>query len=200
VNTAQLAAVAHFTAVWSSTATAEDAAPALTCTELDALLELFGSASALAAATEWISAHTAADPECEGHTVPANTIESPLFDENGNYTPSPGTEYPFSISDIPRAVARLLGPGWSAESGYWGTSGTLAGPFNASFTFMVDDEGDLCIEYDYMEADAWPESPTLPDGIRTFDYGVYLELASAADGLEVLAERAAAAIRAVTGH
>lgn len=123
-----------------------------------------------------------------------------LFDENGNYTPAPGTEYPFSISDIARATARLLGQGWTAESGYWGVSGALAGPYTAEFEFVVDYQGDLTLTYTQYEDDGFPDSPELPDGVKECGEGVYLELASAADGLDNLAERSAAAIRAVTGY
>ncbi|MFG3207395.1 hypothetical protein [Streptomyces sp. NPDC048192] len=40
----------------------------------------------------------------------------------------------------------------------------------------------------------------MPKDIRTCSDGVYLFLACPADGLEVLAERSAAAIHAITGH
>ena len=127
------------------------------------------------------------------------TDAAPLFDENGNYSPAPGTEYPFSISDIARAAARILGPDWTAESGYWGVSGTLSGPRAAKFEFFVDEWGDLCIGYRESTDNDWPENPELPKGIRRSDIGVYLELASAVDGLEHLAEQSAAAVRAITG-
>ncbi|MFF9901308.1 hypothetical protein [Streptomyces longispororuber] len=114
--------------------------------------------------------------------------------------PVPGTEYPFSISDISRATARLLGPGWLAESGSWGVSGSLCGPYLTEFVFVVDYEGDLAIEFRPATNDGFPEVPELPDGVIRSDQGVYLYLASAADGLKALAERSAAAIRAVTGY
>ncbi|MFE5923160.1 hypothetical protein [Streptomyces sp. NPDC056468] len=131
---------------------------------------------------------------------PAPDAEPPLFDEHGNYTPSPGTEYPFAISDIARATAKLLGQGWTAESGYWGVTGALAGPYTAEFEFVVDYQGDLILTYTPYEADGFPDSPELPDGVKECGEGVYRDLASAADGLDNLAERAAAAIRAVTGY
>ncbi|MCX4976503.1 hypothetical protein [Streptomyces sp. NBC_00620] len=126
--------------------------------------------------------------------------EPPQYDEKGHYVPAPGEEYPFSISDIARATARLLGAGWTAESGHWGTTGSVSGPFRASFTFLVDDEGDLCIAYDELVVDEFPETPELPDGVDEYDDGVFLEDASAAEGLDALAARSAAAIRAVTGR
>ncbi|MCG8971824.1 hypothetical protein [Streptomyces sp. CL12-4] len=130
----------------------------------------------------------------------STTTTAPEYDENGNYTPAPGTEYPFSISDIARATARILGAGWTAESGYWGTSGVVSGPFTAEFEFLVDNEGDLCITYDHFVVDGFPEVPALPDGVKDCPGGVHLVLACSADGLDSLAERSAAAIRAVTGR
>lgn len=122
------------------------------------------------------------------------------YDEHGRYMPAPGTEYPFSVSDIARATARLLGADWTAESGPWGTTGTLTGPHSADFTFLVDEESDLLIDYRYSTDDDFPEHPELPDGVLTCDSGVYLELASSTDGLDALAEKSAAAVRAITGR
>ncbi|MER6616350.1 hypothetical protein [Streptomyces xantholiticus] len=132
-------------------------------------------------------------------TTPA-AAEAPLYDENGSYTPAPGTEYPFSISDIARATAKLLGHGWMAESGYWGVTGAVAGPYTAEFEFVVDYQGDLTIAYTPREADRFPDCPELPDGVKECGEGVSLELACAADGLDSLAERSAAAIRAVAAY
>ncbi|MFF8431748.1 hypothetical protein ACF07Y_42815 [Streptomyces sp. NPDC016566] len=115
------------------------------------------------------------------------------------YHPAPGTEYPFSISDIAYATAKLLGDGWMAESGPWGISGVVAGPYSTEITFCIDYEADLVIEYRYSTDDDFPDKPELPDGVVTSDAGVYLELACAGDGLDMLADRAAAAIRAVSG-
>ncbi|MFE5406813.1 hypothetical protein ACFQ9Z_37090 [Streptomyces sp. NPDC056580] len=64
----------------------------------------------------------------------------------------------------------------------------------------MDYEGDLCIVYEAHPRDRFPDSPTLPEGVTKYDQGVYLEHASAADGLDALAERSAAAIRAITGR
>ncbi|SEE82861.1 hypothetical protein SAMN05216483_6684 [Streptomyces sp. 2131.1] len=117
------------------------------------------------------------------------------------YEPAPGTEYPFSISDIARATAQLLGPGWSAESGPWGVYGVISGhPYVADFVIEVDYEGDLTISYTGYEDDSLPESPELPEGVADRPGGVYLVEAYAGDGLKALAERAAAALRAVTGY
>ncbi|MFH8439313.1 hypothetical protein ACH4A3_29330 [Streptomyces sp. NPDC018007] len=182
---------------------AEHLAPALTCYELNELLDLFVTTGHKAAAARWIEFHDG-DEGCEGHPVPAAPApapapEKPLFGANSEYTPEPGTEYPFSVSDIARAVSAFLGDAWIAESGHWGTTGSLSGPFIASFTFLVDEEGDLLMTFDRMEGDAWPESPTLPEGFHECDGGVHLELAAACDGLEHLAEKYAAAVRAITG-
>ncbi|MFB6700249.1 hypothetical protein [Streptomyces rubiginosohelvolus] len=186
---------------------ADHLAEQLTCFELDELIDLFAAVGNTEAVVAWIQHHEG-EPECEGHTAPDAPApaapapaapEKPLFGANGEYTPEPGTEYPFSVSDIARAVSVILGDAWIAESGYWGTTGSLSGPFTASFTFLVDEEGDLVMEFDDMEDDAWPESPTLPADFHECDGGVYLELASASDGLEHLAEKYAAAVRAITG-
>ncbi|MFJ4880131.1 hypothetical protein ACIP93_33655 [Streptomyces sp. NPDC088745] len=120
-------------------------------------------------------------------------------DDSAPYTPAPGTEYPFSVSDIARATAHLLGSEWGAESGFFGVTGTVFGPFTSSFTLLVDYEGDLCIAYDRFVCDGFPEHPELPKHIREYDDGVYLEASSASEGLETLAERCAAAIRACVG-
>ncbi|WUT01795.1 hypothetical protein OHA46_34120 (plasmid) [Streptomyces sp. NBC_00708] len=116
------------------------------------------------------------------------------------YTPAPGTEYPFSVSDIAYATAALLGNSWSAESGHWGVTGVLSGPCATSFVFTVDYEGDLCIQYDRFEADALPDSPNLPLGVQAWAEGVYLEDASAVDGLDDVALLSADAISAVLGQ
>jgi hypothetical protein len=119
---------------------------------------------------------------------------------SGNYTPAPGTEYPFSVSDIAHATARVLGDGWMAEAGYWGTTGYVCGPEGVTFVFRVDDDGDLCIEFEASYRDEAPKGPALPDGVRSYWGGVILESASAVDGLDHLAQRSAAAIRAVAAR
>ncbi|MER6641047.1 hypothetical protein ABT285_36675 [Streptomyces microflavus] len=35
----------------------------------------------------------------------------------------------------------------------WGITGSLWDPYVASFTFLIDVEGDLCMTYDRSEAD-----------------------------------------------
>ncbi|MFM9478610.1 MULTISPECIES: hypothetical protein [Streptomyces] len=115
------------------------------------------------------------------------------------YVPAPGTEYPFSVSDIARTTAHLLGGRWSAQSDSWGTTGRLSGPRAAKFTFLVDEEGDLVIEF-WGSTDDFFEDTELPQRVLDCDAGGYLEGACAGDGLEALAELAAASIRAVTGN
>ncbi|MFP3991046.1 hypothetical protein U9R90_26970 [Streptomyces sp. E11-3] len=96
-------------------------------------------------------------------------------DDHGRYTPEPGTEYPFSVSDIGRAAVQLLGPTWHAESLPWGV-GAYIEEHGARQGYMlaVDGDGDL-----YLCDDA-------RDGNRT-----YMTDASAADGLDTLATRVA---------
>ncbi|MFG2767811.1 hypothetical protein [Streptomyces rubiginosohelvolus] len=189
---------------------AEHLAPAVTCYELNELLDLFVATGHKAAAARWIEFHEG-DKECEGHTVPdapapapvtppaPAAAERPLYAASGEYTPEPGTEYPFSVFDIARAVSALLGDDWMAESGYWGTTGSLSGPFTASFTFAVDHDGDLVMSFDRMVDDGSPQAPTLPEDFYDGAEGVHLTTASASDGLEYLAAKYAAAVRAITG-
>lgn len=114
--------------------------------------------------------------------------------------PAPGMEYPFSIGDIAYATAHLLGPDWCAEAGHWGITGSLWGPYVASFTFLIDIEGDLCMTYDRSEADGWPQTPQLPRGFQEFTAGVFNPHACVTDGLDQLAAQHAAALRAITGR
>ncbi|WP_328491234.1 hypothetical protein [Streptomyces zaomyceticus] len=118
--------------------------------------------------------------------------------------PVPGIEYPFSVSDIAHATAaRLaaeLGDEWTAEAGWWGITGTISGPYIATFTIEIDYEGDLRISYSQYEDDDFPRDPELPEDVRDCEGGVYLMHACAPDGLDNLSERSAAAIRAVIGR
>lgn len=67
-------------------------------------------------------------------------------DEHGRYNPAPGTEYPFSVSDIARATVQLLGPDWHAESGFHGTTGDITSPDGDSYHLAVGDVGDVSPE------------------------------------------------------
>ncbi|QDN54062.1 hypothetical protein [Streptomyces sp. S1D4-20] len=185
---ALVAAVEEFTGKWRSAATAEAAAPALSCPEIDALAALLRAAGAPDAADQWTAAHTATDAECEGHATP----------ETG---PVPSSGH-FTLPDLVRATAKLLGPGWKSGPRRWGTCGALTGPYETSFLFCVDDQSDLLIEYRRDVADSFPDSPDLPDGVEElqFDEGVWLEEAAPEDGLKALAVRCAAAIRAITNY
>ncbi|MGW0033030.1 hypothetical protein ACWDXD_24840 [Streptomyces sp. NPDC003314] len=187
-----------FTATWTKGQTIGDIAPALACAELTPLINLLAAAGHTQPTFSWVEDHEAGEApgDCDGHTVP----EMPLYDAHDRYTPTPGTEYPFSVSDIARAAIVLLGPDWHAESGAFGATGTISGPSTGRFGLLVDGEGDLLIEVPQYEGDDWPESPELPDGIKDYDDGVYLEGASASDGLDSLAAKVAAAVRAVTGR
>ncbi|MEU6462208.1 hypothetical protein [Streptomyces sp. NPDC046976] len=176
--------------------TGETIASTLSCTEFDAIADVFRAVGAGRIA-DWIGDHAETEEACQGHAI----APLPLYDESDNYTPVPGTEYPFSVSDIARATALILGPGWTAESGTWGVSGTLSGPCSTDFTFYVDYEGDLTVDYQYSTDDHdFPEEPQLPEGVRRCDTGVCLEGACSVDGLEALAQKCAATIRAVTGR
>ncbi|WP_225631400.1 hypothetical protein [Streptomyces solaniscabiei] len=128
------------------------------------------------------------------------TTPKPRFDANGNHCPAPGTEHPFSVSDIARASARLFGDGWTAESGCWGVAGTWPVPARPPSRFHIDDEDDLTSAYSYSTDDDFPGDPQLAEGVIKCDVGAYLEHAVASEGLHSLAERSAAAIHAITGH
>ncbi|MFI8944868.1 hypothetical protein [Streptomyces syringium] len=131
--------------------------------------------------------------DCWGYECVPAVVRKPAF--------APGGEHLFSISDIAHATAQLLGRAWTAESGLWGARGAVYGPYCASFEFAVDNEGDFIIEYEaHFVDDAFPEYPTLPEGVKDYIGGVYIELASEFDGLESLATKAAAAIRAASGY
>ncbi|WP_416969414.1 hypothetical protein [Streptomyces sp. 4F14] len=99
-------------------------------------------------------------------------------DEAGEYHPAPGTEYTFSISDIARAAADLLGEKWCADSGAWGVRGYLqADGESHGYTLGVALSGVLHVETS-------PEG----DGRDLFDV-------CSADRLSSLAVRVADAIR-----
>ncbi|MEW1700770.1 hypothetical protein ACIQCR_16845 [Streptomyces sp. NPDC093249] len=70
--------------------------------------------------------------------------ELPLYDKHGRYTPAPGTEYPFSVSDIGRAAVQLLDPLWHAESVAYGVAARLTRHGSArEFLLGVDRDGDM---------------------------------------------------------
>lgn len=71
-------AAAQFTAAWSDQDTADEAAPALQCAEIDALVDLLRAAGATAITLiHWLQAHTDSDPECQGHATPPGDEPSP---------------------------------------------------------------------------------------------------------------------------
>ncbi|MFD7747817.1 hypothetical protein ACFV2V_25150 [Streptomyces sp. NPDC059698] len=163
---------------------AEHLAPALTCYELNELLDLFVATGHKAAAARWIEFHDG-DDQCAGHTVPA--------------APAPGPGKPFNISDLTNAVSVLLGDAWTAQSQPWGNVGILSGPFTTSFLLEIDYDDALTLSFDPYVDDAFPEDPALPEDFEVCDEGVYLAGASPSDGLKHLAEKYAAAVRAITG-
>ncbi|AJF70298.1 hypothetical protein [Streptomyces vietnamensis] len=96
------------------------------------------------------------------------------------YDPAPGSEYPFSISDIARQAVKVLGDDWHAESGYWGVTGEITAPDGAHFLVAVDHEGDL-----YVHANDRTEPTFLLE---------YFDCTSALDGLDEVTMRVAAVI------
>ncbi|GHG80676.1 hypothetical protein [Streptomyces griseocarneus] len=104
------------------------------------------------------------------------------YDDHGRYHPAPGTEYPFSVSDIGRAAVQLLGPDWHAESTPWGVGACIEHEDEpgANFLLAVDEDGDL-----YLWANLRGESRT------------YLTDVSSAFGLPAVAARVADAVRGI---
>lgn len=107
------------------------------------------------------------------------------LDDHGRYVPEPGTEYPFSVSDIGRAAVQILGPDWAAESTPWGVGAFLQYQDEAfGYLLLVDTDGAPHAHGDlYMADDS-------NNGSRTYLPGV-----TAADGLPALAARIADIVR-----
>ncbi|WP_406153051.1 hypothetical protein OG217_05155 [Streptomyces sp. NBC_01023] len=104
-------------------------------------------------------------------------------DDHGRYTPEPGTEYDFSVSDVGRAAVQILGPVWHAESTPWGVGAYLQLQDESDgYLLAVDTEGDPSTHGDLYLVDDM--------GSRT-----YLPEACAADGLPALAELVATTVR-----
>lgn len=108
-------------------------------------------------------------------TTDPQSATPPAAEPTEPYNPAPGTEYSFSISDIARAAARLLGNDWHAESGTWGVSGHLTAPDGTEYMVGVDSDGDLFVLHD--------------------DCRIYMVTMCAAYGLDTVAEVVAATIR-----
>lgn len=138
-------------------------------------------------------------PEQNDHLIAAIAGPPPAPPALRMGFPAPGVEYPFSVGDIAYATARRLGPGWNADAGYWGTQGSIWGPYTATFTLLIDVEGDLSMHYDVAASDEWPEAPQLPPGVREFSAGLFLPDACVTDGIDHIADQLAAALRAITG-
>ncbi|MFD3908950.1 hypothetical protein ACFXOL_14755 [Streptomyces californicus] len=116
----------------------------------------------------------------------------------------PRHAYPFTVASFAADVAEILGTDWSAEPAKWDTEGILEGPYDGQFTFRVDWEADLCMQY--VRLGAWPDDPALPDGFVAYrdtsdSYdGIFLDGASPGDNRQFLAEGFAAAVRAITNY
>ncbi|MFM9452525.1 hypothetical protein [Streptomyces europaeiscabiei] len=108
----------------------------------------------------------------------------------------------FTIPGLAKATAQRLGPLWRSGPRRWGTCGALTGPYETLFLLRVDEESSLLLEYRRDPADPFPDAPDLPDGVEVlqFDDGVFFEDAVPEDGLRALADRCAAAIRAITAY
>ncbi|MEU6379603.1 hypothetical protein [Streptomyces sp. NPDC046909] len=157
-------------AVWAETADLVDDARAAVCLAHLAPLgrrrkyRAFASRIVLDAITAYEEAYTL----------------SLLLDAAGHYHPEPGTEFPYSVSDIGRAAADLLGDKWSADSGSWGVRSYLqADGENNGYALAVSDSGVLHIE-----------TLPLPEAHRVDLFAVW-----PCDGLGNVAARVADAIR-----
>ncbi|MEU8911738.1 hypothetical protein [Streptomyces nigrescens] len=107
------------------------------------------------------------------------------YDDQGRYSPAPGTEYPFSVSDIGHAAVQLLGPGWEAESVPWGVGASIEHRDETfGYLLLVDTDGDPMPQGDLYVADH------SDNGNRT-----YLPDATPAAPLPSLAARVAATVR-----
>ncbi|MEW2401979.1 hypothetical protein [Streptomyces sp. NPDC046862] len=108
----------------------------------------------------------------------AYALSSLPYDAVGRYSPEPGTEYPFAVSDVGRAAVRLLGDDWHAESTPWGVGAVLqVGDERGGYAVGVDSDGDL-----YVDAER--------GAVRTVLSGL-----CAADGLDEIAARVAETVR-----
>ncbi|MFF1678779.1 hypothetical protein ACFVYG_22400 [Streptomyces sp. NPDC058256] len=71
-------AAANFAAVWSHQDTAHEAAPALQCVEVDALVDLLRAAGAKDTTVAcWLDAHAGSASECQGHRTRPGAEPSP---------------------------------------------------------------------------------------------------------------------------
>ncbi|MGY1502975.1 hypothetical protein ACW4TU_41475 [Streptomyces sp. QTS52] len=124
-------------------------------------------------------------------------------------TTSPETDTPDTEPEITNflphiacAVTQRLGDGWSWKLPSLGTNVLISGPYVASFDLHVDEDEDLAIGYSEDPSDGFPEldEDEVPIGFGTYPGGVYLVDPDISEGLEVLADRVANAIRFVIGH
>jgi hypothetical protein len=153
-----------------------------TAVEGQAIADLFRACKAIEDSTGGWNGGDDVEAACDTFQLLGIDVNGPAeqVDAQGTDTaPYPaGTEYPFSISDIARSAAVVLGDGWHAESGHWGVTGQLTAPGGAALTVGVDYEGDLYVEAKTSLGDA-----------------EYLPDVSAADGLADLAAAVAKAAR-----
>ncbi|MGW3491621.1 hypothetical protein [Streptomyces sp. NPDC001054] len=100
-------------------------------------------------------------------------------DHLGRDCPPPGTQFPYSVSDIGHAAVRLLGESWTCEPGAVGVSATFAHD-DCSFAIGMDDDGDLWV------------GDLDPDGPRSWVMDLYVLMR---DGLGVVADSVARRVR-----
>ncbi|MEE1741224.1 hypothetical protein PUR49_32660 [Streptomyces sp. BE147] len=108
-------------------------AAALTCFEVNGIIDLFVAVGDKGAAIAWIEHHERA-PACEGHTIPDAPAPAPL----------PETEHSYALSKYAYAAARALGPGWGASSGFLGAWGLIyRRGTTVALRLYVDNDDDL---------------------------------------------------------
>ncbi|WP_435853929.1 hypothetical protein [Streptomyces misionensis] len=107
----------------------------------------------------------------------------------------------FTVHGLANATAHLLGPDWSSGPHNRGARASLTGPYETSFLFRMDDDETLAVEL--SAADQFPAKPDLPDGakpLRSGPSGMWFKDPEPDDGIDALAARCAAAIRAIIGY
>ncbi|MFG2141905.1 hypothetical protein [Streptomyces sp. NPDC048650] len=107
------------------------------------------------------------------------------YDEQGRYSPAPGTQHPFSVSDIGDAAVQLLGPDWEAEPVPWGVGASIEHKDETFGYLLLVDTGRHPMTHGVLYVADDSDS-----GSRT-----YLRDATTADSLPSLAARIAAVVR-----
>ncbi|MEU5978494.1 hypothetical protein [Streptomyces sp. NPDC047315] len=113
---------------------------------------------ALKIAFEYLWQHAQLTASATDNTPP-HAPATPHTAEQHAPQPAPGTEHPFSVSDIAHATAKRLGTGWRAQPGPHGTTGTIQGPDGKSYLLAVGDIGNMTpqmyVQHDDDQSPMW---------------------------------------------